>query len=55
MASQEYTGNTKFFASVKQYASSQKTYTAQEIDAGAKQKIWAQQNQKNGALAPAAP
>ncbi len=50
----EYAGNTSSFASVKQYASSQKTYTAQEIDAGAKQKIWAQQNQKNGALAPAA-
>ncbi len=49
----EYAGNTSSFASVKQYASSQKTYTAQEIDAGAKQKIWAQQNQKNGALAPA--
>jgi beta-barrel assembly-enhancing protease len=51
----EYAGNTSSFASVKQYASSQKTYTAQEIDAGAKQKIWAQQNQKNGALAPRAP
>jgi hypothetical protein len=51
----EYAGNTSSFASVKQYASSQKTYTAQEIDAGAKQKIWAQQNQKNGALAPTAP
>jgi hypothetical protein len=50
----EYAGNTSSFASVKQYASSQKTYTAQEIDAGAKQKVWAQQNQKNGALAPAA-
>jgi Peptidase family M48 len=50
-----YTGNTSAFASVKQYAASQKTYTAQEIDAGAKQKIWAQQNQKNGAVAPTAP
>jgi hypothetical protein len=27
-----------------------KTYTAQQIDAGAKQGTWAQQNQKNGAL-----
>ena len=51
----EYAGNTSSFASVKQFASSQKTYTAQEIDAGAKQKIWAQQNQKNGALAPRGP
>ena len=47
-----YTANTNDFASAKQYAASQKTYTAQEIDAGAKQKIWAQQNQKNGALPP---
>jgi beta-barrel assembly-enhancing protease len=53
--SKNYTANTGDFASVKQYASSQKLYTAQEIDAGAKQKIWAQQNQKNGAIAPTAP
>ncbi len=50
-----YTANTSAFSSVKQYASSQKTYTAQEIDAGAKQKIWAQQNQKNGAIGPTPP
>jgi beta-barrel assembly-enhancing protease len=54
--SKSYTnGNTNAFANAKQFAGSQKTYTAQEIDAGAKQKIWAQQNQKNGALGPSTP
>jgi hypothetical protein len=50
-----YTANTNDFVNAKQYAASQKTYTAQEIDAGAKQKIWAQQNQKNGAIGPSVP
>jgi predicted Zn-dependent protease len=40
------------FASTKQKAASIKTYSAQEIDAGAKQGTWAQQNQKNGAVPP---
>jgi len=48
-------GNTSAFASAKQFATSQKTYTAKEIDAGAKQKVWAQHNQKNGALGPSTP
>lgn len=44
-----YSANTGEFASAKQAANGIKTYTAQQIDAGAKQGIWAQQNQKNGA------
>jgi beta-barrel assembly-enhancing protease len=47
-----YTANTNDFVNAKKFAASQKTYTAQEIDTGAKQKIWAQQNQKNGAIPP---
>ena len=47
-----YSGDSSQFVSAKQKASSTKTYTAQQIDAGAKQGTWAQQNQKNGALPP---
>ncbi|HEY6972436.1 MAG TPA: hypothetical protein VJA94_24720, partial [Candidatus Angelobacter sp.] len=38
------------FASARRQAQGMRLYTAQEISAGAKQGIWAQQNQKNGAL-----
>ena len=38
------------FASARRQAQGMRVYTAQEISAGAKQGIWAQQNQKNGAL-----
>jgi len=38
------------FASAKQQASRTRVYTAQEIAAGAKQGVWAQQNQRNGAV-----
>lgn len=47
-----YTSDSSQFASAKQKASSTKTYTAQQIDAGAKQGTWAQQNRKNGAVPP---
>lgn len=45
-----YISDSTQFASAKQEASSIKTYTAQQIAAGAKQGTWAQQNQKNGAV-----
>jgi hypothetical protein len=47
-----YTSNTGQFASAKKTATGLKAYSAQEIDAGAKQGTWAQQNQKNGAVPP---
>src|SRR6185312_2287194 len=47
-----YTNDSSQFASAKQQAASVKIYTAQQIDAGAKQGTWAQQNQKNGAVPP---
>jgi hypothetical protein len=49
-----YTNDSSQFASAKQQAASVKIYTAQQIDAGAKQGTWAQQNQKNGAVPPKA-
>jgi Zn-dependent protease with chaperone function len=48
--SKNYLGSSSEFASAKKEASGMKTYSAQQIDAGAKQGTWAQQNQKNGAL-----
>jgi Zn-dependent protease with chaperone function len=48
--SKNYLGNSSQFATAKKEATGMKTYTAQQIDAGAKQGTWAQQNQKNGAL-----
>jgi len=45
----KYTDTSQSFASTKQKASGVKMYTAQEIADGAKQGLWAQQNQKNGA------
>lgn len=44
-----YISDSPQFASIKKEASGMKGYSAQEIDAGAKQGTWAQQNQKNGA------
>src|SRR5947209_9458936 len=43
------------FASAKQQANGVKTYTAQEIQAGVKQGVWAGQNRKNGAIPPHVP
>jgi Zn-dependent protease with chaperone function len=43
------------FPGAKQAASQVKAYTAQEIENGAKQDIWAQQNAKNGAVPPNVP
>ena len=45
-----YVTDSQAFASAKQEALRTKVYTAQEIAAGAKQGIWAQQNQRNGAV-----
>ena len=45
-----YAGNSGNFARAKQDASHQKTYTAQEIAAGAKSGAWAEQNRKNGVI-----
>ncbi|HEX5435383.1 MAG TPA: M48 family metallopeptidase, partial [Candidatus Angelobacter sp.] len=42
------------FATVRKQATGMKTYTAQQIDAGAKQGVWARQNQQNGAHPPTA-
>jgi len=47
-----YLGSSSEFATAKKDANGMKAYTAKEIDAGAKQGTWAQQNQKNGALPP---
>src|SRR5207248_7481837 len=50
--------NSQAFASAKQHGNGVKSYTAQEIANGAKHGVWAQQNQKNGAVPanlPAAP
>ena len=41
---------TPAFATAKQHANGVKAYTAQEIANGAKQGVWAQQNQKNGSI-----
>lgn len=45
-----YLASSSQFATAKKDVSGMKTYSAKEIDAGAKQGIWAQQNQKNGAV-----
>jgi Zn-dependent protease with chaperone function len=42
-----YAGNSSTFARVKQDASRQKTYSAQEIAQGAKTGAWAEQNRRN--------
>lgn len=50
-----YQTNSNAFVRAKQEASGIKAYTAQEIADGAKQGAWAQQNQRNGAIAPNVP
>ncbi|HEX4604159.1 MAG TPA: M48 family metallopeptidase, partial [Candidatus Angelobacter sp.] len=45
-----YAGNSSTFARTKQDASHLKTYSAQEIAAGAKSGAWAEQNKKNGVM-----
>jgi hypothetical protein len=45
----QYTANSQAFMTAKQQVNGIKMYTAQEIDAGAKNGTWAQQNRKNGA------
>jgi hypothetical protein len=45
-----YVSNSASFTRTKQDASRQKTYTAQEIAAGAKSGAWAEQNRKNGVI-----
>jgi Zn-dependent protease with chaperone function len=44
-----YLGTSPQFASAKQAATNIRAYTAQEIEQGAKQGVWAQQNRKSGA------
>jgi hypothetical protein len=53
--SKSFQANSPNFASTKQEANRAKAYTAQEIQAGAKQGVWAQQNRKNGAIPPNVP
>ena len=45
-----YTSGTGQFAQAKSEAAGVKAYTAQQIDQGAKQGVWAQQNQRNRAV-----
>jgi len=51
--SEKYVNNSPQFATAKKEAAGMKTYTAQQIDTGAKQGVWARQNQQNGAAPPA--
>jgi hypothetical protein len=50
-----FQSNSPNFASARQQANGVKAYTAQEIQAGAKQGTWAQQNRKNGDIPPNVP
>lgn len=45
-----YIAGSSDFAQARQQASGTRTYTAQQIAAGAKQGVWARQNQENGAM-----
>ena len=45
-----YLRNSQAFIRAKQDASTVKTYTAEQIAAGAKQGVWAQQNRQGGAI-----
>lgn len=45
-----YIAGSNDFAQARQLASGARTYTAQQIAAGAKQGVWARQNQENGAV-----
>jgi predicted Zn-dependent protease len=46
----EFLASSNAFAQAREEAKGSKTYTAQEIDQGAKQGIWARQNAHSGAL-----
>jgi len=48
--SRQYLGNSPEFANVRQHASGQKAYSAQEIAQGAKSGQWEPMNKKNGAV-----
>jgi Zn-dependent protease with chaperone function len=48
--SKNFVSDSPSFASARQEATRMRVYTAQEIAAGAKQGVWAQQNQRNGAV-----
>lgn len=50
-----YLASSSDFARAKQDATSIKTYSAQQIADGAKQGLWARQNQQNGAVPPNVP
>ncbi|MGE5324054.1 MAG: M48 family metallopeptidase [Actinomycetota bacterium] len=52
--SENYVNNSPQFSAAKKEAAATKTYTAQQIDTGAKQGVWARQNQQNGAAPPSA-
>jgi Zn-dependent protease with chaperone function len=53
--SKNFQSNGPNFSSAKQQAAGVKAYSAQEVQAGAKQGVWAQQNRKNGAIPPNVP
>jgi predicted Zn-dependent protease len=48
-----YLTSSSSFASAKKTAAGTRVYTAEEIAQGAKQGVWARQNQQNGAVPPA--
>jgi len=50
-----YSSSNQEFARAKQDAGGVKSYSAQQISDGAKQGLWARQNQQNGAVAPNVP
>jgi hypothetical protein len=51
----QYSGDSPQFASTRQHAMGVKAYTAQEIEAGAKNGQWTAENKKNGAVFTKAP
>lgn len=53
--SKEYAGDSAQFASAREHAAGVRAYTAQEIEAGAKNGQWTAENRKNGAAFPNAP
>ena len=53
--SKNYLSSSPEFARAKQDAGGIKTYSAQQISDGAKQGLWARQNQQNGAVPPNVP
>jgi hypothetical protein len=50
----KYQSSSSSFSSAKKTASGIRVYTAEEIAQGAKQGVWAKQNQQSGAVPPAA-